>query len=414
MNAPPSMASELRHLGIPLMAVFIVAMGYGIVLPVLPFVLARLPTDGANQFVALHTGLLTASYMFSLFLFSPIWGRLSDRLGRRSVILAGIAGFSGATLAFAFIQTLPMAYGVRILAGMFAAAVVPVVYASTGDDATPQARARAFAWLSAASAFGFLFGPTLSAWLMPARAADGHFALPFYAVSLLGVIVWLAAFWWLPAAPIQSIRGKLPKSGAPYLIALLALSLLATFGLGSFEVGLALEGQQTLGLGPRQVEIMFSECSLVMILVQAFALPALITRTGGRSLLAPALAAMAAGLVVLPFSANFGGLLLTVGLIAAAGGILIPALAYLVSLTAGTGQGLAFGAQTAAVSLGQAVGSAAAGWLFPLHHGAPFWVTAGLLVLGAMTAHFARIVWKPLDEAGHRRPESSDVREIKG
>lgn len=387
-------------------------MGYGIVLPVLPFVLARLPSVGTSQFIARHTGLLTASYLFSLFLFSPIWGRLSDRLGRRSLILTGIAGFSGATLAFAFIQDLTMAYGVRILAGMFAAAVVPVVYASTSDDVTPQARARAFAWLSAASALGFLFGPALSAWLMPAQAAGGHLAMPFYAVSLLGAMVWLAAFWWLPMAP-RSMHGKLPKSGAPYLIALLSLSLLATFGLGSFEVGLALDGQQTLGLGPRPVEVMFSVCSLVMILVQAFALPPLMTRINGGSLLAPALAAMAAGLVMVPFSADFGGLLLTVGWVAAAGGILVPTLAYLVSLAAGTGQGLAFGAQTAIVSLGQAIGSAAAGWLFPLHRGAPFWVTAGLLVLGAVAAHIARIVWKPVEDGARRQPEPAGGREIK-
>ena len=79
-------------------------------------------------------------------------------------------------------------------------------------------------------------------------------------------------------------------------------------------------------------------------------------------------------------------MLLGVGLVAAASGLLIPALAYLVSLAAGAAQGAALGQQTAAASLGQAAGSAAAGWLFAVLIEAPFWATAGLLGLGAVAA----------------------------
>ncbi|MDX1251521.1 MAG: hypothetical protein IDH49_04585 [Gammaproteobacteria bacterium] len=138
-------------------------------------------------------------------------------------------------------------------------------------------------------------------------------------------------------------------------------------------------------MGPREIGWMFAECSSVMILVQVFVLAPLLKRIG-NGLLAPAFLAMAAGVALLPYATSYFLLLLGVGVVAAAAGVLIPTLAYLVLLAAGARQGAALGKQTAAASLGQAAGSAAAGWLFALFVGAPFWVTAGLLGLGVLAA----------------------------
>jgi MFS transporter, DHA1 family, multidrug resistance protein len=90
--------------------------------------------------------------------------------------------------------------------------------------------------------------------------------------------------------------------------------------------------------------------------------------------------------VVLPYATNYFVLLLAVALVATTSGLLISALAYMVSLAAGTAQGAALGKQTVVASLGQAVGSVSAGWLFGLFADAPFWMTAGLLVLGMVMA----------------------------
>jgi MFS family permease len=244
----------------------------------------------------------------------------------------------------------------------------------------PQ-RARGFAWLSAASALGFLFGPALSGWL-----AALHLVAPFSAVSAMGGAVWFAVYFGLTdTVGSRGATSALPHVGVPLLPNLLALSLLVMFGLGSFEVSLTLQGQQLLKLKAAEVSLMFVECSLVMILVQAYVFSPLTKRLGGE-FLALAFLAMAAGTALLPYSASYYMLLLVVGLIAAASGILIPVLAYLVSLAAGARQGTVLGAQTAASNLGQAVGSATAGWLFGIFVEAPFWVTAGLLGLGALLA----------------------------
>ena len=373
---------SVTRLGLPLAAVFVVSLGYGVILPVLPFVLAR-----ARVAVAWHTGLLTGVYMLALFLFAPLWGYVSDRIGRRTVILFGLAGFSAAMLWFAQARGLVFVYGARALAGVFAAAVLPVVLAWVSDAATSHTRARAFAWLSATSALGFLFGPALSGWLASVAvvAPDDALALPFYAAAALAGVVWLAAYWFLPESAPLRIRGSESERSASSLLWLLALSLLVMLGLGSFEVSLALQGQQVLNLQPRAIGWMFAECSLVMILVQIFTLAPL-TRRVGSGLLAPAFLAMALGVALLPYATSYPVMLLGVGLVAAASGLLIPALAYRVSLAAGDAQGAALGKQTAAASLGQAVGSAAAGWLFAVLIEAPFWATAGLLGLGAVAA----------------------------
>lgn len=391
---------SITSLALPLAAVFVVSLGYGVVLPVLPFMLERALGGAARAAVSWHTGMLTGVYMLALFLFAPLWGYISDRIGRRTVILMGLTGFSGAMLWFAVAHGLMFVYGARVLAGVFAAAVVPVIFAWVSDVDTQLMRARAFAWLSAASALGFLFGPALGGWLASAEVVgqDAAPTLPFYAVALLGGAVWLAAYRFFPGSVSRRAEND-SEAEEPSLIWLLALSLLVMLGMGGYEVSLALHGQQVLNLQPREIGWMFAECSLVMILVQVFVLAPLLQRVGS-GLLAPAFLAMAIGIALLPYTASYPAMLIGVGLVAAAAGMLIPALVYLVSLTAGSSPGAAIGKQTAAANLGQAVGSAAAGWLFAVYIEMPFWVIAGLLGLGAVAALHASNAFKSIGSTG--------------
>ena len=377
---------SIISLALPLAAVFVMSLGYGVVLPVLPFMLERALGEAARAAVAWHTGMLTGVYMLAMFLFAPLWGRISDSAGRRTVLLLGLAGFSGAMLWFAVARALVFVYGARVLAGVFAAAVLPVIFAWVSDVETPRTRAQTFAWLSAASALGFLFGPALSGWLASAEVfgQDASPALPFYAAALLSGAVWVVAYRFFRESVLRSAKNE-SEAGAPSLIWLLALSLLVMLGLGGYEVSLALQGQQVLNLQPREIGWMFAECSLVMILVQVFVLAPLLQRAGSR-LLPPAFLAMAIGIALLPYVTSYPAMLIGVGLVAAAAGMLIPALVYLVSLAAGSVPGAAIGKQTAAANLGQAVGSAAAGWLFAVHIEMPFWIIAVLLVAGAVIA----------------------------
>lgn len=374
--------------------VFAVYVGYGIVLPVLPFLLEGLLGDGARFSVAWHTGMIAGLYMLALFVGAPLWGRVSDRIGRRPVILLGLGGCVVALASFGLATNLWLAYLARGLGGALVSAVLPVALAYVSDTSVPEARARRFAWMTAATTLGFMAGPLLGGWLTDLQVgglvgAGSSFAVPFFTAAAGGAVIWLAVWRWLPAIP-PSADTAAPEPHAQdvqpdrSVNVLLFLALLGMFGLGAFEVAIALQGQQVLGLDPLQIGWMFMECSLVMVAVQVLVFSPLVRRAGFRLIIAPAFLAMAVGVGLLPSVGGSNWLALLVGLFAAGSGILIPMLAYRVSLNAGFAQGEELGKQIAAASLGQGLGSAAAGWLYGLAIEAPFWLTAVLLLIGAL------------------------------
>lgn len=326
-------------------SVFAVSLAYGIVLPVLPFFLERLLAAQAGTSVSWYAGTLTGLYMLALFAFAPVWGRLSDRMGRRRVISLGLAGLVGALVLFGLSGTLWLLYLAQAVAGAFAAAVLPVTSAYVADMSTDGGRARRFAHLSTGYGLGFLGGPALGGWLagmemaMPLAEAvkGGRYALPFFAAAGIGGLAWLGIHFLLPdpmAVSGQRMANVMASRKERSLVMLL-LTLLVMFGLGVFEVSLTLQGQQNLGLAPREIALMFTECSVVMLAAQAVVFSPLLKDLSKRHLVFLGFMAMAAGLVVLPHISALRGLMVFVGLVAAGAGILLPTLTYLVSLNAG-------------------------------------------------------------------------------
>ena len=176
------MTARLSATGVPrgtmavlMLSVFTVSMGFGFVLPVLPYLIERLLGAGGDATqVSRATGLLAGLYMLSLFLFAPVWGRLSDRYGRRAILLVGLIGFSTTSMTFALIESLPAIYAERFLSGLFAAAVTLVALAAIGDHATTDAaRARRLTFVSLAGTSGFLLGPMMGVFI--ARSAAPFF-----------------------------------------------------------------------------------------------------------------------------------------------------------------------------------------------------------------------------------------------
>src|SRR3972149_5189065 len=125
-----------------LAAVFAVALGYGVTLPMLPFFLERVLAESGRFSVSWHVGMMTSVYAFAMFLFAPLWGRLSDRVGRRPVILVGVGGFVVMLGVFGLSRDLWSAYASRVLGGLFASAILPVASAYIADMGSPGLRAR--------------------------------------------------------------------------------------------------------------------------------------------------------------------------------------------------------------------------------------------------------------------------------
>ncbi len=367
----------LSTMAVLMLSVFTVSMGYGIILPVLPFLIERLlGTGGDAAQVSRATGLVTALYTLALFLFAPAWGRLSDRYGRRAILLVGLVGFSATMLTFAFIESLASVYAERFLGGLFSAAVTPVALAAIGDLATTeQARARSLTFVSLAGISGFLLGPMFGVFvsrgaanILPIAGAAGSLALPLAGTAILALLVAVAAAIVVPGTNQGDAHAKRyqPVSAtSTWLVpTLLALAFIVSAAVGVFEVGLALRGKQELGLTQTQIALMFTECSLVMFVVQAIVFSPWIKPETTRWFIAPALTVLAAGLFLVPRASDFTLMLVVIGAVAASAGILSPILTYWISSNAGKAQGAELGKQTAASSLGVTVGSAAGGLLF--------------------------------------------------
>jgi MFS family permease len=170
-----------------MLAVFTVSVGFGVVLPLLPYLIERLLGAGVTAAqVARHTGLLTAVYTLPLFLFAPLWGRLSDRRGPRGVLLVGLLGFGVTMLVFSMVEKLAAVYAERFLSGMFAAAVTPVAAAVVGSfTTTEQGRARRLAFISMAGITGFLLGPMLGVFVTRFAADFFLLAMPADSRSII-------------------------------------------------------------------------------------------------------------------------------------------------------------------------------------------------------------------------------------
>ena len=381
-----------------MLAVFVVSLGYGIVVPLLPYLIERSLGAGASaQQVARTTGVLSALYALALFLFAPGWGRLSDRYGRRAVLLIGLVGFGATMLFFSSLEERALVYAERFLSGLFASAVTPVASAVVTDLApTAERRARRLAVVSTAGITGVLLGPTVGVYvtrvanLLSRGALASHsFAAPLVAT---GVLALLAAGMVALTIGGAHPHGAEPPARAPLagsrriVLRLLALAFIVSAAIGSFHVGLALRGKQELALTPYQVAAMFTECSVVMLVAQAIVFSPVLKPDVTRWLILPALAALAAGLLLVPRSSDYASMLTVVGAVGTSAGVVSPILTYWVSANAGAARGAELGRQAAASSLGQTVGSAAGGFLFSVSASPSlaFVATSGLVVLGVM------------------------------
>ncbi|MER9655274.1 MFS transporter [Mesorhizobium sp. M0152] len=172
-------------MGSLLASAFVVALGYGIVLPVLPMMVERLAGSTDPAFNARQIGLLTAAYVAAPVGAAFLWGKWSDSIGRRPVLVVGLTGFAVTLAASALAPNLLVLYVGRILNGGFAAAVGPTALAFIADteggadtEGEDDRRTRAFGWMSMASIAGFLVGPMLGG-----LAAELNFDLGVAAVA---------------------------------------------------------------------------------------------------------------------------------------------------------------------------------------------------------------------------------------
>lgn len=391
----------LRWVAIPALmsALFAVAVGYGVALPILPFVIERFAGTADPSAMSRHTGVFAALYTSALFLFAPSWGKLSDRLGRRLIVIVGLIGFSSSLALFSIVENLQLHYLGRFFEGLFAAAVTPAVYALIGDRApSKEWRAYRLTFLNLAGTAGFLVGPMLGGLMLRAAPyfignAESNFQSPFLGTATLAFLALILILKFVPPdRPV--VRRKIePKNERGPVVRLLIIAFVTAMAIGAFEVGLVLHGKQLLAMDAYRIGMLFAECSLVMFVVQALVFSPIVKPTATRWLITPSLLILAAGLAAVPYARGNFPLLLAIIPVAATAGILSPIVTFWISMRGGGTQGTEIGLETAAASLGQTLGSAMGGFLYNLTNlpEASFTATALIVLTGVVAS--GRLPW---------------------
>ncbi len=360
-------------------------IGFGMILPLLPFYAQELHATPAQ------IGLLFSSYSLTQLLFSPLLGRLSDRVGRRPVLLVSICGSAAAHLMFALAGSFWMLVLARSLAGV-AAANYSIAQAYMADVSTSEDRSKAMGLVGAAFGVGFVLGPALGGML----ARIGHQAVPLTAAGL-SAINFLIALVWLPESLPAEVRRRsqarpwIDPSGLVRvwrnvpLRGLMLLFFLVMFCFSLFEATLALYCQQRFGFGASETSWLFVYVGIVLVVVQGALIGRLVKRFGERRLILSGIALMAAGLVVLPAGPSLWVLLASLLLLALGSGMHNPStLGLLSQLTHEGSQGGTIGLSRSFGALARTLGPAAGTWIFGAAGPSwPFW-TAGALMLVAL------------------------------
>lgn len=401
-----------------LACLFVVMIGFGITLPVLPFYIERLALEAgaSQQSSVLHVMLLTGVYPLMQLFFAPLWGRWSDRIGRRPLILVGIAGYVVAQILFGLSTSLWLLYAARLVGGILSAATLPASAAYIVDMTTKEERSRGMACLGTAASLGVVVGPALGGLL---SRRDWHFnwnaehfkvdsfSIPFFAAALLGLLTLLAALRWLPESIArtsgqETAKGTSKISRANWrtliktLFPLLALTLAGQFALTMFEGTFALFAQKKFDFGPAEVGYVFMVCGLVMTVFQAGAVGFLAGKIREMIQIGAGFALMGSGIALLATAQTKVFIFAFVALLALGMAFIAPNLAALVSRRGGDGQaGASLGIQNAVNSLGQAGGPMLGGVLFIWQINAPYLLSGALLLALALG-----IGWKVIGGRG--------------
>ena len=398
-----------KHLFVLLACLFVVMIGFGITLPVLPFYVERLALaeGGSPQSIVLHVTLLTGVYSLMQLIFAPLWGRWSDRIGRRPLILIGIAGYVIAQVLFGLSTSLWLLYVARIVGGILSSATLPVSAAYVVDMTTTEERSRGMAWLGTAASLGVVVGPALGG-LLSRRDwhfnwSAGHFmvdsfSIPFFTAAFLGLLTVIAALRWLPESLPQPLESGMSSAKAGNenvktdwrtlvkdLSPLLALTLAGQLALTMFEGTFALFAQAKFDFGPTEVGYVFVVCGLVMTVFQAGAVGFLAGKINELIQIGVGFGLMGSGIALLAIAQTKFFVFAFVALLAFGMAFIAPNLAALISKRGGDEKaGAAMGIQNAANSLGQAGGPILGGALFIWQINAPYLVSGAVLLVLAL------------------------------
>jgi multidrug resistance protein len=372
------------------LTVFIDFAGFGLILPLLPFWAERLGVGPVG------VGLVLTAYALAQFLFTPVLGALSDRYGRRPIILASLLIEALSLALSALAGSLTILLAARFFGGLGASNIGSAQAVVT--DVTPtEGRAGGMGLVGAAIGLGFVIGPALGGLLAPLGTA-----VPFWVAMLVAlanallVLRFLPETRWMrttpPSASSATHDARVVLAGwrqvlhCPLVARLVAMNLLFTVAFTALETVFALFTQHAFGWAAKQNGYLFTYIGVLIVLMQGGLVGQLAQRWGERRLLLAGLVTLAAGLACLPWSTRLPQLLVVLGVISIGDGAVTPVVSTLLSFASPPeARGKTLGLAQAGAGLARIIGPLLAGSAFAVGGpGAPFLAGSALVLLAAL------------------------------
>ena len=391
------MFARNRNLLILSLTLIVVMLGFGMVIPIFPFYIDKLGAGGSAL------GLLVATAALTELIFGPVWGSVSDRAGRKPILMIGVLGYGLSLLFFGLATELWMLFVARALSGIVSSATLSTAMAYIGDSTTKEERGGGMGALGAAAGLGVILGPGIGGWL-----AGDSLSTPFFIGAAMSLVSVLLIALLLPETLPPEARTRATSKislgnwrglrqavskGSPIRF-LLFLAFFVTFGTANFESIFGLFMLDRHAYGPEQVGAILAVVGFVALIGRGL-LTGLVTKWWGEpNVILASLLAGSTGFVLLLLAQSDAAVLITTGFFVLTTTFLRPSIHSLTSQRATLGQGAAMGLSNSAVSLGRVIGPVWAGAIFDLNPNYPYICGAAILLLGFVMS----VAWLARDQ----------------
>ncbi|MFZ7945046.1 MFS transporter [Neobacillus sp. 19] len=355
-----------KALPILFVVMFLVMVGFGIIIPVLPFYAEEI---GANP---TELGLLMAVYSLMQLIFAPMWGQVSDRIGRKPVMLIGIAGLAISFLIQALSTELWMLFAARILGGILSSANMPTAMAYVADITTEENRGKGMGIIGAATGLGFVFGPAIGGIF-----SKISLSMPFYLASGSSIITLILVFILLKESKQNKTQTSKEKTsiwkafnGA--VSVLFFVQLFISLSLSGLEATFAYFAAKKAGLDAIQLGYIFMIMGFGSALVQGGLVGRLTKKYGESAVIQGGMIVSAIGFGLILLVHNFTTAAIYLTIFGLGNGVIRPSVSSLLTKTSAAGHGSSTGLLSSFDSLGRIIGPPVGGWLFSMAIGLPY------------------------------------------